>query len=203
MADEAPSRNLILEYREERRTMAEGHAFLEEKCLILAGEIVRELALLQALRREAQSAAERAAAALAGAMARHGLEELSVLPVPDLSGARLALQRRSVMGVPLVTASLVTTSPAAGDVDVPPAAWSSPEARAGRDAIAELLAVSTRLGATAGNLERLSEEYRKSISRERALDDVLIPEMDHRLADLETRLEDLEREDAIGMRLGR
>lgn len=102
------------------------------------------------------------------------------------------------MGVPLVMASLV-----GGDVAAPPAAWSSPEARAGRAAIAVLLAVSTRLGATAGNLERLSEEYRKSIRRERALDDVLIPEMDHWLADLETRLEDLEREDAIGMRLGR
>jgi V/A-type H+-transporting ATPase subunit D len=198
MSDEAPSRNLILEYREERRTMAEGHAFLEEKCLILAGEILRELAHLQALRREAQSIAARSAAALAGAIAYHGLEELSILPVPDLSGARLALERRSVMGVTVATAALV-----AENVEAPSAAWSSPEARSGREAIAELLIASTKLGATAGNLERLSEEYRKSICRERALDDVLIPEMDHRLADLETRLEDLEREDAIGMRLGR
>ena len=59
------------------------------------------------------------------------------------------------------------------------------------------------MGASAGNLERLSEEYRRSIRRARALDDVLIPEAARELAAMETALEDLEREDAIAMRLGR
>ena len=39
--------------------------------------------------------------------------------------------------------------------------------------------------------------------RARALDDVLIPEAGRELAVMETGLEDLEREDAIAMRLGR
>ena len=58
------------------------------------------------------------------------------------------------------------------------------------------------MGAAAANLERLSEEYRRSIRRARALDDVLIPEAARELAAMETGLEDLEREDAIAMRLG-
>jgi V/A-type H+-transporting ATPase subunit D len=195
MGEEAASRSVILEHREERRSMAEGHAFLEEKCLLLAGEIVRELARLEGLRREADGAAETAGTALAGALARHGLEELSVLPARELSGASLALAQRAVMGVRLADAALaVPETPA-------PAGWSSPESRACADAFAALLAIATRLGAVTGNLERLSEEYRRAIRRARALADVLIPERDRLLAELETRLEDLEREDAIGMRL--
>ena len=43
MADVAPSRSAILELRDERQAMVEGHAFLDEKCLAIAAEIVREL----------------------------------------------------------------------------------------------------------------------------------------------------------------
>ena len=197
MGEEAASRSVILEHREERRSMAEGHAFLEEKCLLLAGEIVRELARLESLRHEADLAAGAAGTALAAALARHGLEELSVLPARDLGAATLSLRRRSVMGVRLVEAEIVAGEAAA------PAGWSSPESRACAEAFARLVALATRLGALTGNLERLSEEYRRAIRRARALADVLIPERDRLLAELETRLEDLEREDAIGMRLGR
>ncbi|HRA23653.1 MAG TPA: V-type ATP synthase subunit D, partial [Usitatibacteraceae bacterium] len=84
---------------------------------------------------------------------------------------------------------------------VPPA-WGSPEANACADAFEALLAVAPQAGAAAANLERLSEEYRRSIRRARALDDVLIPEAGRELAAMETGLEDLEREDAIAMRLG-
>lgn len=176
--------------------MAEGHAFLEEKCLVLAGEIVRELGRLGRLRVEADGAAARAASALAASLTRHGLEELAVLPAADRADAALALERRAVMGVKLLDASLAGSPPPA------PAGWTSPESRDAAAAFSALLAAATRLGAVTGNLERLSAEYRRSIRRARALADVLIPERDRLLADLETRLEDLEREDAVGMRLG-
>jgi len=197
MGEEAASRSAILEHRDERRAMAEGHAFLEEKCLLLAGEILRELARLELLRREADDAASHAGTALGAALARHGLEELSVLPARPLGDARLRLDRRAVMGVKLVEATLE-----AGAGPLPPG-WSSPESRACASAFANLIAVATRLGGVTGNLERLSGEYRRAIRRARALADVLIPERDRLLAELETRLEDLEREDAIAMRHGR
>ena len=197
MGEEAASRSAILEHRDERRAMAEGHAFLEEKCLLLAGEIVRELAKLEGLRREADASAQRAGTALASALGRHGLEEVSVLPARSLGDATLRLDRRSVMGVSLVDARLEADS---GSL---PEGWSSPESRACAATFSELLALATRLGGVTGNLERLSGEYRRAIRRARALADVLIPERDRLLTELETRLEDLEREDAIAMRHGR
>ena len=197
MADLAPSRSVILELREERRTMAEGHAFLDEKCLLLAGEIVRELQRYAAERARADVLAAQAAAALQAALARHGLEELSVHPAPDLATASVTREWHSVMGVKLAHATLSLPG-----VALPRPPWSSPEAAACGEAFTALMQAATVLGAIAGNLERLSEEYRRSIRRARALNEVLMPELDRTVGELETQLEDLEREDAISMRRG-
>jgi V/A-type H+-transporting ATPase subunit D len=197
MADVAPSRSVILELRDERKTMAEGHAFLDEKCLLLAGEIVRELKLYATASEGVERLAAQSAAALQGALARHGLEELALHPAPDFAAAAIVREWRSVMGVKLAHATLSVP-----DAALPRPAWSSPEAAACAVAFAELMKAATVLGAIAANLERLSEEYRRSIRRARALNDVLMPELDRTVAELETQLEDLDREDAIAMRLG-
>ncbi|HEV2685492.1 MAG TPA: V-type ATP synthase subunit D, partial [Actinomycetota bacterium] len=42
-------------------------------------------------------------------------------------------------------------------------------------------------------------EYRRAVRRVRALQDVLLPELDRDVADIESRLEELEQEDSIGM----
>ena len=60
-------------------------------------------------------------------------------------------------------------------------------------ALVELAAVST-------NLARLHAEYRRTVRRVRALQDVLLPELDASIGDIDTRLEDLEREDAVASR---
>jgi V/A-type H+-transporting ATPase subunit D len=134
---------------------------------------------------------------LQAALARHGLEELSILPAKDMAGTRIACEWRSVMGVKLAKASLAISA------DPPqPDPWRSPESTGCREAFLALTAAATALGAITANLERLSEEYRRSIRRARALNDVLMPELDRTVAELETALEDLEREDAIAMRLG-
>lgn len=197
MGDVAPSRSVILELRDERRTMAEGHAFLDEKCLLLAGEIVRELKLHATESDRVERLAAQSAGALQGAFARHGLEELSLHPAPDLAATSVAREWRSVMGVKLAHATLSLP-----DAALLRPAWSSPEVVACRATFAELMSAATVLGAIAANLERLSEEYRRSIRRARALNDVLMPELDRTVGELETQLEDLDREDAIAMRLG-
>jgi V/A-type H+/Na+-transporting ATPase subunit D len=198
MADVAPSRSAILELRDERQAMVEGHAFLDEKCLAIAAEIVRELSRYLALERAMLEASREAARALQAAVARHGLAELGLHPAPEAARAALSFRARSVMGVKLIDAALAAPLPLA---DPPP--WGSPEATDCGGAFARLLELAPQVGASAGNLERLSEEYRRCIRRARALDDVLIPEAARELAALETGLEDLEREDAIAMRLGR
>ncbi len=195
MSDANPTRSAVIEMKDERRAMHEGYVFLDEKCLLLAGEILRELAQYGRLQREFIGLHEAAMAALQAAVARHGLEGLQVQPPADLSQAQLTRRTRSLMGVPLQAAeALAAAAPA------PPAVNPSPEAQACRRAFAALLAAAAPLAALAGNLERLSFEYRRSVRRARALQDVMLPELARSIYDIENRLEELEQEDAIWIR---
>jgi V/A-type H+/Na+-transporting ATPase subunit D len=194
MADVTPTRSAVLELKDERSAMHEGYVFLDEKCLLLAGEILRELALHARARDALHVAHDAAVSALQAAVARNGLEGLQVYPGAGLDVVRLRSARRSLMGVALQNAELVGLSERA-----PPAVDRSPEAEGCRDAFRTLLDCAAVHGAHAGNLERLSLEYRRSVRRARALQDVLLPECDRTVVELETRLEELEQEDAIWM----
>jgi V/A-type H+-transporting ATPase subunit D len=178
--------------------MQEGHRFLDEKCLLLAGEMLRELARYATLARRLNATWEIAVAALAAAMARHGLEALEVHPALTADASRVESRSRSLMGVRLIEArlDLVQRLPAAA-VD------RSPEAEACRPAFGALAAIAAEVAASTGNLERLEAEYRRAVRRARALQDVLLPEIDRTLGELEMRLTELEQEDAIWMRHGR
>jgi V/A-type H+-transporting ATPase subunit D len=196
MSDVAPSRSVILELREERRAMADGHAFLDEKCLLLAGEILNSLARQNALRAELQARAEDAARALGAALVRHGLEGLQLHGRADLAASAWRTTGRMLMGVKLVDAEFLPRA------RPPEGLLPSLEVVRVASAHQALAASAAALGAVSGNLERLAAEYRRAIRRARALHDVLLPELDASVLDMETRLEDLEREDAIAMRLG-
>lgn len=197
MSEVSPTRSAVIEMKDERRAMHEGYVFLDEKCLLLAGEILRELEHFGRLQREFLRLHDAALAALQGAVARHGLQGLQVHPSSDLAAAQLRLSARSLMGVRLQQAEWL-----AGAAPVPESVQPSPEAEACRRAFAGVLAHSATLAAVSGNLERLSLEYRRSVRRARALQDVMLPELDHSIYDIESRLEELEQEDAIWMRRG-
>lgn len=196
MSEVTPTRSAVLELKEERHAMREGHVFLDEKCLLLAGEIVAELRRYAELEAAFLPACQRAAAALGAAIGRHGLEELLVYPAPGLAQAHAELVPRSLVGVRLLQARLQLHLPA-------PTQWvnASPEARGCREAFAEVIEMAAPLAALSGNLERLYLAYRRALRRARALQDVLLPELDQTVYELEAGLEDLEREDAIAMRL--
>jgi V/A-type H+-transporting ATPase subunit D len=197
MSDVTPTRSFVLEQKDERRAMQEGYVFLDEKCLLLAGEMLRELAQYTALQREFLKAWDAAVAALQAAVARHGLEGLQVYPPAELADARLRRTPRTLMGVALQDAEIVTGATAGT------AAFDrSPEAEACRRAFSALLGPATPLAAVTGNLERLQLEYRRAVRRARALQDVLLPELDRSIGEIEARLEELEQEDAIWMRAG-
>lgn len=197
MTDFTPTRSVALELKDERRAMRDGHAFLDEKCLLLAGEILRELAEHERLLQRFLAAYGTAATALQAAVARHGLHGLQVYPPEDLEPSELARAPRSLMGVRLQDATW-----RAQPLPAPPAFDASPEAEACRRAYAAVLEAAAPLAAAEGNLERLSLEYRRSVRRARALQDVLLPELDRDVAEIEERLEELEQEDAIWMRQG-
>jgi V/A-type H+-transporting ATPase subunit D len=195
MSETSPTRAVVLELKDEQRAMNEGYVFLDEKCLLLAGEILRELTRYAALDRAFIAAHDAALAALQAAVARHGLDNLQVHPALDQSTAAVARTARSIMGVRLQDASWQGT-----DAVAAPSVTPSPEAEACRRAFVALVAAAVPAAAVSGNLERLSFEYRRSVRRARALQDVLLPEIDAEVYRIETRLEELEQEDAISMR---
>ena len=80
MPDIVPTRSAFLELQEERRGMHEGYRLLDEKRLILGGELVAELDRYEALKREFDALYREALAALQRAVERHGLEGLQVYP---------------------------------------------------------------------------------------------------------------------------
>ncbi len=197
MSDITPTRSAAIELKHERRVMHEGCVFLDEKCMLLAGEMVRELRRYELLQREFHAAERTARTTLKAALARHGLQGLQVYPAADLAAANFVCRARRLMGVVLQDADLAgLLAPQA--VPLHP----SPEAEACRRQFAEALRQAAVLAAVSGNLERLYLEYRRASRRARALQDVLLPEIERTLSEVESRLEEFEQEDAVWMRHG-
>ncbi len=192
MSEITPTRSAALELEEERHAMQEGYVFLDEKCLVLAGEIMRQLERYTALGAQLRAVRAKAARSLEAAVVRHGLQGLECYPRTDFDRAELAIRRSMLLGVPLQQAELVLT-PAPTAVAVHP----SPEAEACRAAFVEVLQRSAALAALSGNLHRLHAEYRRSVRRARALQNVLLPEIESAAHEIEARLEELEQEDAL------
>jgi V/A-type H+-transporting ATPase subunit D len=193
--ERSPTRAALLELQDERHAMREGHVFLDEKCLLLAGEMLRQLERHAALEKDLLAAHDTAMGALQAALARHGLHGLQVQPPDEIDVARIEARKHSLMGVTLQEAAWSgRVTPAA------PSVAPSPEARECRAAFAALLAAAVPLAAASGNLERLSQEYRRSLRRARALQDVLLPELERDLRGIDSALEELDQQDLVSMR---
>lgn len=223
-----PTQSAYLELKAERAGMQEGYRFLDEKRLILAGEILsslRDYDATMARWREAEAGARQA---LRAAVGRHGLDELGVYP-PAAADCGLATNSRSVLGVRIEapvaagvgdgdgasaravgsgggSGELASDSDRDPDADVErgdragAVAIRSPEAEACRAAFGDLMPLAARLAVLTGNLERLRVEYLRTSRRARALEDVLLPEIDERLGVIDNALEEQEREEAVRVR---
>lgn len=194
MSELTPTRSLLIALADERRTMREGHAFLDEKCLLLAGEMLRQVKRHRVLREELAVLQTNAAATLTAALVRHGLHGLQVYPRAPAT-RRVRIESHSLLGVTTLQSQLIG---AVGEAA--PAVFPSPETEACRAAYAQLIAKLVELAAVSASLARLYSEYRRTVRRVRALQDVLLPELDSEITDIGTRLEDLEREEAVALR---
>jgi len=195
MSEITPTRSAVLELDEERRAMREGYRFLDEKRLLLASEMLAELKRYEFAARVFNDRLREAAAALRAAVARHGLDGVQVYPPVPMGAGALQRVSRQLLGVPLLDATWQ-----AGSASVRFAEYASPEGEHCRELFALLLREAAPLAALAGNLGRLRLEYRRTERRARALEEVLMPEMDALIADLESRLEEMEQEEAIRVR---
>lgn len=199
LADRSPTRAALMELREEQRVVAEAYEFLDEKRLLLAAELLRQLELYQRLLAELAGLRETAHRRLVAAVQRHGLQELSVYTAAALEPAGIETHESNVMGVTLLETRLVT---AAGGVHPPPAASQpSPEAEQCRAAFADLLPKLATLAGISGNLYRLLAEYRRTERRARALENVILPEIRQALTQVSSHLEEMDLEDAIRVRI--
>jgi V/A-type H+-transporting ATPase subunit D len=198
VSDITPTRSVVIALKDERRTMREGYAFLDEKCLLLAGAMLQEVRRFDAFRAELAGLQREALHALQLAAGRHGLHGVQCYPPADATPLHVHTHRKSLLGVALLEARLEGAANRAE-----PASNPSPEAEAARAAFAKLLPKLVEMAAMIGNLERLYQEYRRTVRRVRALQDVLLPEIDATLYEVETRLDELEQDEALWVRLKR
>jgi V/A-type H+/Na+-transporting ATPase subunit D len=196
MHEVTPTRAAAMELADERRLMRQGHELLDETRMLLASEMLRQLSDYESRLKAFQSSLRAAAQSLAAAVERHGLDNLEFYPAPTDPPAAPQIRRLRMLNVKLVHATI----PENPGGRLPPAPDPSPEAKACQAQFAELTGLGIQLGAAAANLQRLMREYRRIERRAKALENVLIPEVEGIIKFVDDQLETAEREDTIRAR---
>lgn len=195
MREVAPTRSAAIELADERKLMRQGYDFLDEKRMLLAAEMLRQLKIYQERVQMLADATLAAQAALAGAIERHGIDGLQAYPAPP--PPNVADNTRSLfLGLAMLSANEVGAN--AGEA--PAAVDASPEAKTCRAAFERLLALSADTGVRTGNLNRLAREYRRTERRAQALEKVLLPEVEDAIKRVDEQLDTMEREETIRTR---
>lgn len=196
--DVIPTRSRFLELREEHDVVVEGHEFLDKKRILLATQIRTWIERYASLRARLLQAHEKAVVTLAEALARHGRRELFARRVPAWGGG-MDHQVSTLFGIAVV----VVRSREPELKRLPRTPNPSPEARRCRRCFARLTTIAIELAGVTGNLQRLFEAYRKTERRTRALEDVILPELEEAIRTVGDQLEEEEREEAVRLRLQR
>jgi V/A-type H+-transporting ATPase subunit D len=186
-----PTQSMLLELRGEQAFLREGHEFLDQKRILLAGEILRRLARYEALSKDLDAARAELRADLARALALHGLAELGSLRAGSLGDDAVEATRDAFLGVPLVELRLRS--------EVPPPDESF-EARALATSATAVLRLLVELAGVKTSLENLLDDYRRTERRTRALEDVILPELGVTISSIEEHLDEQEREEAVRAR---
>ena len=196
MREVTPTRSTALDLADELRLMRQGYEFLDEKRMLLATEMLRQMRQYQAQSEVFEVELRSAAAALAAAVERHGLDHLQAYPLPPQPTAAPQRKRSVFLAVPL----LDVTWPAASSSEMLDAIDPSPEAEACRTAFRRLLRLAAEIGARAANLHRLAREYRRTERRTKALENVLMPEVEEMIQRVDEQLDTMDREETIRAR---
>src|SRR5271166_2660517 len=93
MREVTPTRSTAIEFADERKLMRQGYEFLDEKRMLLATEMLSQLKIYQQRSDELIAVTKLAAAALAAAVERHGLDQLQLYPKPPAPALPATKQR--------------------------------------------------------------------------------------------------------------
>ena len=197
VGDLSPTQSAARELKEERQLVREGYDFLDEKRLLLASALLQELKRYEDRLAEFTHLNQQAQDAIRGAIQRHGLDGIQVYPYQLLENAQIETRSRHLLGVILSESKLDLTL----HDESPSAEFPSPEASQCRKVFGKLLQKAAVLSAITGNLLRLVDEYRRTQRRARALEDVLLPEIEEALRNMLAHLEDADLEEVIRARL--
>jgi V/A-type H+/Na+-transporting ATPase subunit D len=194
----ASTRVALLELKDEQQLVQEGYRLLDEKRILLAGEIRRQLTSLRAHRRELGQAEQAARAAFEAALRRHGLDSLAVHAPASLAQEALVPGQSRLLGLTLLEARL---RPPGGAVPHGmPADAASAEVRECARAWRELLAHLVALAACEVSLRRLTREYVRTERRTRAIENILLPEIESAVRFVEELLDGLDQEEFARLR---
>jgi V/A-type H+-transporting ATPase subunit D len=190
----------------------EGYELLDEKRVLLATEIMRQLRHQATLQADTRQRSAAALDAFEAAVAVHGFDDLTVLPKLDLGTALLGIHAQSFLGLELVETSLEAADAASSGASfhstaamVPPEPSlllppTTPEAGACALAFRRLLERQVELAGCVVSLRRLAAEYVRTERRARALENVMIPEIDQSLRFIEEQLDAVDQEEAVRVR---
>ncbi len=198
-SEQAPTRAAVLELKAEHVVVGEAYDFLDEKRLLLAAELLQQLTRYQQLLAELEAISAQAHQSLVAAIKRHGLQGLSVYPAAT-DVFKMEVERGNLMGVTLLDTQISMSEPETGAGAHTLANNPSVEARQCQAVFRELLATSALLAGISGNLYRLFTEYRRTERRARALENVILPDIEKALARMNAYLEETDLEDAIRAR---
>jgi V/A-type H+-transporting ATPase subunit D len=188
------TRVALLELRDEHRLVQEGYELLDEKRVMLAAEVLRQLREHAARQERLREQEATARTAFAAAVATHGFDDVTVAPPCPLDAALLRRETRRFLGITLADAHLDAPALETG------AGASSPELRGCAQAFRQVAVGYAALSACAGNLRRLILEYVRTERRARALENVLLPEIDASLRFVEDQLDAVDQEEAVRVR---
>jgi V/A-type H+-transporting ATPase subunit D len=199
--DITPSRIALLELKDEQRLVQEGYTLLDEKRILLATEIKRQLMLHAVLRSECTELEGHTLLRTTAAIVRHGLDELSVYPPPlSVMDDRLKVTRSRLLGLELAAVHLEVSSLSQLGAPAERPFNATPEALACAVAHRAWLDRAAELAACRVNLRRLAQDYVRTERRAKAIENVLLPEIESTLKLIEEQLESLDQEEVARLR---
>jgi len=192
----AATRIAQLELKDEQRLVKEGYELLDERRIRLVVEIRAQLGRLRRWQGEVRKAREGARTALRAAVARHGLDELSGYPALTADDGGLKYLRTRLFGLELLEVQWHAGAAHLTQLPVNP----SPEARECARQYRALLEPVLMSAVCALNLRRLMREYVRTERRARAIENVLLPEIESSLKIIDEQLEILDQEEVARVR---